>query len=50
MKVMMYSSQHRFRLDAAMPAFQAETHGRQVAWDDQFVFEMRRGIKACQVM
>ncbi|KAI0417869.1 POT family-domain-containing protein [Xylaria grammica] len=49
-KLIMCSVRERFHLDAAIPAFQFERYGRNVEWDDRFVFEMRRGLMACKVM
>ncbi|KAJ5519177.1 oligopeptide transporter, partial [Penicillium expansum] len=49
-KVLVYSARERFRLDAAKPAFQAEKYRRTVSWDNLFVLEIRRGLKACKVM
>ncbi|GKT71994.1 oligopeptide transporter [Colletotrichum tofieldiae] len=49
-RVILYSVQNRFRLDSAEPAFQAEKYGRTVQWDNLFVSEIRRGLKACKVM
>ncbi|OQD98299.1 hypothetical protein PENSOL_c009G01338 [Penicillium solitum] len=49
-RVLVYSARERFRLDAAKPVFQAEKYGRTVPWDNLFVLEMKRGLKACKVM
>lgn len=48
--MLVYSARERFRLDAAKPVFQAEKYGRTVPWDNLFVLEMKRGLKACKVM
>ncbi|KAM5485498.1 peptide transporter ptr2 [Microsporum canis] len=49
-KVIACAIRGRFRLDAAKPAFQASTYGREVEWNDQFVSEMKKGLIACKVM
>ncbi|KAK3358787.1 peptide transporter PTR2-A [Lasiosphaeria hispida] len=49
-KVVQYAVRGRFRLNAARPAYQAEKWGRVVNWDDEFVSEIGRGLKACVVM
>lgn len=49
-KVIIHAIRGGFRLDAAKPAFQAEKYNRKVDWDDRFVSEIRRGLKACKVM
>ncbi|OQD63785.1 hypothetical protein PENPOL_c009G00790 [Penicillium polonicum] len=49
-RVLVYSIRGRFRLDAAKPRFQAEKYGRTVPWDNLFVLEIKRGLKACKVM
>ncbi|DAA72886.1 TPA_exp: hypothetical protein A8136_5330 [Trichophyton benhamiae CBS 112371] len=36
--------------DAAKPAYQAATYGREVEWTDQFVSEMKKGLIACKVI
>ncbi|KAM0549535.1 hypothetical protein ACHAPJ_009351 [Fusarium lateritium] len=38
-----------FNLDAALPAFQLEKHGRTVIWDNQYVEDLRQALKACRV-
>ncbi|KAM5434519.1 peptide transporter ptr2, partial [Microsporum canis] len=48
-KVIACAIRGRFRLDAAKPAFQASTYGREVEWNDQFVSEMKKGLIACKV-
>ncbi|RKL43037.1 hypothetical protein BFJ72_g4450 [Fusarium proliferatum] len=39
-----------FNWEAATPVYQSEKFGRQVEWDDKFVFEIKRGLQACKVM
>lgn len=38
-----------FRLDAARPAAQLEKHGRAVAWDEQFIDDLRQALQVCKV-
>ncbi|KAJ6617114.1 POT family-domain-containing protein [Mycena sp. CBHHK59/15] len=38
-----------FKMDAALPAIQAQKHHRMVRWDDKFIQELKRGLLACRV-
>ncbi|KAL7904102.1 PTR2 domain-containing protein [Trichoderma velutinum] len=49
-RVIMCSARHRFKWEAATAVYQSENYGRQVDWDDRFVFEIKRGLQACKVM
>jgi len=49
-KVVLYSIRGGFRLDAAKPSFQLQKHGKKVDWDETFVSEIRKGLRACTVL
>lgn len=38
-----------FKFNHALPARQRELHGKKVAWDDQFIDDLRQALKACKV-
>ncbi|KAF5555717.1 proton-dependent oligopeptide transporter POT family [Fusarium mexicanum] len=49
-RVIVCAGRHKFNWEAATPVYQSEKFGRQVEWDDKFVFEIKRGLQACKVM
>ncbi|CEJ92610.1 hypothetical protein VHEMI08249 [[Torrubiella] hemipterigena] len=49
-RVVKSTTRDRLRLDSAMPAYQQEKYGKCVDWDDAFVLEIKRGLRACRVM
>ncbi|KAF4418749.1 salicylate hydroxylase [Fusarium acutatum] len=49
-RVIVCAGRHKFNREAATPVYQSEKFGRQVEWDDKFVFEIKRGLQACKVM
>ncbi|KAI1042344.1 hypothetical protein LB505_012284 [Fusarium chuoi] len=49
-RVIVCAGRNKFNWEAATPVYQSEKFGRQVEWDDKFVFEIKRGLQACKVM
>ncbi|KAF5585432.1 proton-dependent oligopeptide transporter POT family [Fusarium subglutinans] len=41
-RVIVCAGRHKFDWEAATPVYQSEKFGRQVEWDDKFVFEIKR--------
>ncbi|KAJ3482689.1 hypothetical protein NLG97_g7503 [Lecanicillium saksenae] len=49
-RVLKSTTKDGFRLDSAKPAYQREKYEKQVTWDETFVMEIKRGLRACRVM
>lgn len=49
-KVIKSTSRDGFKLDSAKPAYQRSKYGKTVEWNESFVLEMKRGLRACRVM
>lgn len=48
-RALYYAIAGGFRLDAAEPSFQLEMYSRRVAWDTEFVEDLRQAMRACRV-
>ncbi|KAF5981646.1 proton-dependent oligopeptide transporter POT family [Fusarium coicis] len=47
-RVIVCAGRHKFNWEAATPVYQSEKFGRQVEWNDKFVFEIKRVRKVAQ--
>lgn len=44
-----YAARGGFKLNAALPQYQLEKHGRVVPWDEEFIAELRNALSAFKI-